>query len=290
MRSILHSFFSRPSLPNILTSCRMLAVVAVVLGLELGPRLGIADRTLCAAVALFYLAAALSDLLDGYLARRYRNESNLGRFLDPMADKLLVSSALIMLIPTGRVQAWVAFLILAREMAITALRGIAAEQGLVIAASTQGKQKTFAQNTALFCLLWNYQLLWANTHRVGTVMLYVALAATYWSGILYFRQFLLAASGKAGTGTPEHFKRAASAAPLPEAAVGPDAGSAADSEDGSAAGLEDGTAAGAATVGEAPRVGAPGEPRRGGEATIPASHRPEAGPTLAKRAAEADEG
>jgi CDP-diacylglycerol--glycerol-3-phosphate 3-phosphatidyltransferase len=188
----------------------MLAVVVVVLGFQLGPRTGLSDRTVCMVVALFYLAAALSDLLDGYLARRYGNESNLGRFLDPMADKLLVGSALIMLIPLGRVPAWVAFLIIAREMAVTGLRAIAAEQGLVIAASPQGKQKTFAQNTALFCLLWNYELLWADTHRVGTVMVFVALAATYWSAVLYFHQFLKAAAGGA-EGVPAHFKPAASA-------------------------------------------------------------------------------
>ncbi|MDR2613597.1 MAG: CDP-diacylglycerol--glycerol-3-phosphate 3-phosphatidyltransferase [Deltaproteobacteria bacterium] len=210
MRSLFHGIFSYPRLPNILTLGRMAAVAVVVLGLQLGPRLGLHDRTLCAVVALFYLAAALSDLLDGYLARRYQNESNLGRFLDPMADKLLVSAALVMLIPSGRVQAWVAYLVIAREMAVTALRAIASEQGLVIAASPQGKQKTFAQNTALFCLLWNYQLLWANTHRVGTVILYVALAATYWSGALYFWHFLKAASGD-GSQAPAHFKRASRA-------------------------------------------------------------------------------
>jgi CDP-diacylglycerol--glycerol-3-phosphate 3-phosphatidyltransferase len=201
--------------------------VVVILGLRITDPPAKDDVMICAVVALFYLAAALSDLLDGYLARKYGNESNLGRFLDPMADKLLVGSALIMLIPSGRVAAWVAFLIVAREMAVTGLRAIAAEQGLVIAASPQGKQKTFAQNTALFCLLWNYQLLWANTHRVGTVILYVALAATYWSGILYFYQFLKAAGAK-GKASPEHFKRAASARPVESESEG--AGSAGSAE------------------------------------------------------------
>jgi CDP-diacylglycerol--glycerol-3-phosphate 3-phosphatidyltransferase len=181
--------FSNPYLPNILTLGRLSAVIVIILGL----RLGDGGKTICVVVALFYLVAALSDLLDGYLARRYQNESNVGRFLDPMADKLLVASALIMLIPLGRVEAWVAFLIIAREIAVTSLRAVAVEKGLVIAASAQGKQKTLAQNIALFCLLYNYQLLWADTHKVGTVILYVALISTYYSGFLYFYNFLKAA-------------------------------------------------------------------------------------------------
>jgi CDP-diacylglycerol--glycerol-3-phosphate 3-phosphatidyltransferase len=175
-------------------------VVVIILGL----RLCGGGKSICVVVSLFYLVAALSDLLDGYLARRYKNESNLGRFLDPMADKLLVASALIMLIPLGRVEAWVAFLIIAREIAVTSLRAVAVERGLVIAASAQGKQKTLAQNIALFCLLYNYQLLWANTHRVGTVILYVALITTYYSGFLYFYHFLKAAKkGEDKTETQE---------------------------------------------------------------------------------------
>jgi CDP-diacylglycerol--glycerol-3-phosphate 3-phosphatidyltransferase len=75
-------------------------------------------------------------------------------------------------------------------MAVTSLRAIAMEKGLVISASAQGKQKTLAQNIAIFCLLWHHELLWANTQRVGIVILYVALVATYWSGVLYFYQFL----------------------------------------------------------------------------------------------------
>jgi CDP-diacylglycerol--glycerol-3-phosphate 3-phosphatidyltransferase len=194
MRDAILRTLSNPMLPNILTLARISAVLVVILGL----RLYGGGELVCRVVGLSYLVASLSDLLDGYLARRYKNETNLGRFLDPMADKLLVSSALIMLIPLGRVEAWVAFLIIAREIAVTSLRAVASERGLVIAASPQGKQKTLAQNIALFCLLWNYQLLWANTHRVGTVIIYVALAATYWSGFLYFRDFLAADRGRAG--------------------------------------------------------------------------------------------
>ncbi|MDR2339946.1 MAG: CDP-diacylglycerol--glycerol-3-phosphate 3-phosphatidyltransferase [Deltaproteobacteria bacterium] len=194
MRASFQRFLSNPYLPNILTLGRISAVVVVILGL----RLFGGGLRVCQVVSAFYLVAALSDLLDGYLARRFKNESNLGRFLDPMADKLLVASALIMLIPLGRVEAWVAFLIIAREIAVTSLRAVAVERGLVIAASPQGKQKTLAQNIALFCLLYHYPLLWADAHKVGTVILYVALFATYWSGFWYFHDFLAADRAKDG--------------------------------------------------------------------------------------------
>jgi CDP-diacylglycerol--glycerol-3-phosphate 3-phosphatidyltransferase len=178
---------SHPVLPNVLTLGRLLAVPVIILSLALADQ---SKELISGLTAVVFLVAALSDLLDGYLARKYNNESNLGRFLDPMADKLLVSSAMIMMIPLHYMPAWVVFLIIAREMGVTSLRAIAVEKGLVISASAQGKQKTLAQNIATFCLLWHHELLWANTARVGTVILYVALAATYWSGLLYFYKFL----------------------------------------------------------------------------------------------------
>jgi CDP-diacylglycerol--glycerol-3-phosphate 3-phosphatidyltransferase len=179
-------FFSSPALPNCLTMGRLLAIPVIILGLTLRAH----TPFISGLVAVVYLLAALSDLLDGYLARKFHNESNLGRFLDPMADKLLVASAMLMLVGLDLIPAWVAFLIIAREMLITSLRAIAVERGLVIAASAQGKQKTLAQNIAMFCLLWHYEIIGADAHRIGIVILYVSLAATYWSGALYFRSFL----------------------------------------------------------------------------------------------------
>lgn len=175
-----------PATPNTITLARLLAVPVIIVLFSLYPRGGPWVSGICAVV---YLIAALTDLLDGHLARKYNLVSTLGKFLDPLADKLLVMSALLMLIALGRVPAWVAFLILAREMAVTGLRAIAAERGLVIAASAGGKRKTLAQNIALFCLLWHFPLLWADLAAVGTVILYVALAVTYWSGVEYFRDF-----------------------------------------------------------------------------------------------------
>ncbi|MCL2029576.1 MAG: CDP-diacylglycerol--glycerol-3-phosphate 3-phosphatidyltransferase [Deltaproteobacteria bacterium] len=177
---------NRPWLPNAITLGRLSAVPLIVWLLTVYNDGGV---WISAITALIYLAAALTDLLDGHLARRYNLVSNLGAFLDPLADKLLAASALIMLLPLGRVPAWVVFLILAREMAVTGLRAIAAEKGLVISASESAKKKTLAQNIALFCLLWHHPLLWADTALVGTVILYVALAVTYWSGLIYFLDY-----------------------------------------------------------------------------------------------------
>lgn len=180
---------SHPQLPNIITLGRLVAVPVIIVLLTVYPE---GDFFVSALTAVIFLLAALTDLLDGHLARKYNIVSTVGKFLDPLADKLLCGAALIMLIPLGRVAAWVAFLIIAREMAVTGLRAIAAERGLVIAASDAGKQKTLAQNIALFCLLWHYPLLWASPQRVGTVILYLALVITYWSGAQYFYNFFKA--------------------------------------------------------------------------------------------------
>jgi len=184
------SILNRRWLPNAVTIGRLAAapLIAGLLTFRPGGGPGISALT-----ALVYLAAALTDLLDGYLARRYNLVSTLGKFLDPLADKLLAASAFIMLLPLGRVPAWIVFLILARELAVTGLRAVAAEKGLVIPASDSGKRKTLAQNIALFCLLWHYPLFWARAAVVGQAILYVALAMTYWSAILYFMNYWKAA-------------------------------------------------------------------------------------------------
>ena len=181
---------SHPQTPNIITIGRLTAIPVIVILLTVYPQGG---RWVSAITATVFLLAALTDLLDGHLARKYNLVSNLGKFLDPLADKLLISAALIMLIPLGRVPAWAVFLILAREMAVTGLRAIAVEKGLVISASESGKRKTLAQNIAVFCLMWHYSLLWCDTQAVGLVIFYIALALTYWSGILYFHGYFKAA-------------------------------------------------------------------------------------------------
>jgi CDP-diacylglycerol--glycerol-3-phosphate 3-phosphatidyltransferase len=139
--------------------------------------------------ALFFSIASLTDLLDGYIARQQKSETAIGKLLDPLADKLLINSAFIMLIPLGRIPAWVVVLIVGREVAITGLRGIASLAGLVIAASRWGKAKTVLQSSALIGLLLHYEYLGIDFHFFGTLVLWVAVVITLWSGVDYFNKF-----------------------------------------------------------------------------------------------------
>jgi CDP-diacylglycerol--glycerol-3-phosphate 3-phosphatidyltransferase len=139
--------------------------------------------------ALFFCIASLTDLLDGYIARQQKSETAVGKLLDPLADKLLITSAFIMLIPLGRIPAWVVVLIVGREVAVTGLRGIASVEGLVIAASRWGKVKTIFQFSALVGLLLHYEYLGIDFQFLGTLVLWVALVITLWSGVDYFIKF-----------------------------------------------------------------------------------------------------
>jgi CDP-diacylglycerol--glycerol-3-phosphate 3-phosphatidyltransferase len=179
-------------LPNWLTIGRIAAVPVIVLLLQFGG----GGKAVSIFTAVLFILAILTDLLDGYLARRYHQITNLGRFLDPLADKLLNLAALIMLIPMDRAAAWLVVLILGREMAVTGLRAIAASEGVVISASGLGKQKTVTQNVAIACLLWHYPLFGLNIHLIGVILLYAALAITYWSGLAYFKAFFRVLKGQ----------------------------------------------------------------------------------------------
>ncbi|HSH24326.1 MAG TPA: CDP-diacylglycerol--glycerol-3-phosphate 3-phosphatidyltransferase [Massilibacterium sp.] len=136
--------------------------------------------------ALIFIIASLTDWIDGYLARKYNLVTNLGKFLDPLADKLLVTAAFVMLVQIGSVPAWVAIVILSREFAVTGLRTVAAAEGAIIAASPLGKLKTWTQMIALSVLLlhnipfamWNIPF--------DQIMLYLATIITIISGVDYF--------------------------------------------------------------------------------------------------------
>jgi CDP-diacylglycerol--glycerol-3-phosphate 3-phosphatidyltransferase len=130
--------------------------------------------------ASVFLAAAVTDGLDGYLARKRREVTNFGKLMDPLADKLLISSALIALVQVGDLQGWIAILIIGREFFVTGLRGVAASDGLVIAAGPLGKIKAVAQMAAI---LW--VLLDGPFH---SYLMYAAVFFTLWSGADYFIQ------------------------------------------------------------------------------------------------------
>ncbi len=171
------------NIPNFLTALRIFFIPVVVLFLTSpGPLPSFL-------AALVFGIASLTDILDGYLARQQKAETAIGKLLDPMADKLLILSAMIMLIPLGRIPAWIVVLIIGREVAITGLRGIASAEGVVIAASRLGKAKMVLQSFALGWLMLHYEYLGINFHVLGMLFLWVALAITLWSGIDYFWKF-----------------------------------------------------------------------------------------------------
>lgn len=158
---------------------------------------------------LIYLGAALTDSLDGYIARKYKQISVLGKFLDPLADKLMVSSVLVFLTAMDRVPAWLTVALLAREFAVTGLRSIATTEGLVISASDSGKQKTAFQLVGTLFLLihFKYPLLGfphilIDYHAVGIITLYLALAMSWISALDYFLKFVRAVQASPAPSPP----------------------------------------------------------------------------------------
>lgn len=172
------------NLPNLLTVSRILLIPVFVL-LFSSPT---PSRSIAA--ALVFVIAAVTDLLDGYLARRRSQVTQIGRLLDPIADKLLVLSGLILLVQLHRVGAIVAILIVAREVAVTGIRGIAASEGIVLSAETTGKYKMTAQVIAIVFLILEDSLgLPFNVHLIGATLLYAALVLGLISGVGYLLQF-----------------------------------------------------------------------------------------------------
>jgi CDP-diacylglycerol---glycerol-3-phosphate 3-phosphatidyltransferase len=173
------------NLPNLVTATRMLLIpVFVVLFSHPTPPRAIAAATV-------FAVAAITDWLDGYLARRRSQITKLGRLLDPIADKLLVLSGLILLVEFHQVGALLAILIIAREVVVTGIRAIAATEGIVMSAETTGKYKMVAQVVAIVLLILEHSPLLAvwNVHLAGTILLYVALGLGLWSGGQYLGKF-----------------------------------------------------------------------------------------------------
>ena len=163
------------NLPNALTLLRILAVPVVVVAL-----LGETPNGDALAAGVFALAA-LTDGLDGYFARSRGSVTTFGKLMDPLADKLLITAALLSLVSLHRLAPWIAMVIIAREIAVTGLRAIAAERGIVIAASWLGKLKTVLQIAAVIALIAaDPSPLWVD------ILVYVALAVTVISGADYF--------------------------------------------------------------------------------------------------------
>lgn len=136
--------------------------------------------------ALLFILAATTDWVDGHYARKHNLVTNLGKFLDPLADKLLVSAALILLVEMGMAPAWLVIVIISREFAVTGLRLVAAGEGIVLAAGSMGKLKTATQMIAIAILLLHQFPFSYIGFPFGTVMLYAALFFTIVSGVDYF--------------------------------------------------------------------------------------------------------
>ena len=174
------------NIPNTLTMLRIVAVPVIVVAL-----LDETPNGDVIAAALFALAA-LTDGLDGYIARRRGDVTTFGKLMDPLADKLLIVAALIALVSLDRLAAGVAMVIIARELAVTGLRSLAAERGVVVSASWMGKAKTALQVAAIVALI-----VWDPTPMAVDVLVYIAVAATVVSGADYFLRLRSLLEGEA---------------------------------------------------------------------------------------------
>jgi len=140
-------------------------------------------------LAILFALASITDMLDGYLARKYNMITTMGKFLDPLADKLIVNTAMILMIPIGRIPAWIVAVTIIRDLVVDGIRSIASSEGLYIQASTLGKQKTIAQLFAVTALMVWYPIFGINSYLVGIVLLYIGLVLTIYSGIDYLVKF-----------------------------------------------------------------------------------------------------
>jgi CDP-diacylglycerol--glycerol-3-phosphate 3-phosphatidyltransferase len=184
-------------LPNLITLARIALIPLILIFIDnYSPKLSLL------AAAIFAVASA-TDALDGYLARRLGLVTVVGKFLDPLADKLIVLSTLVMLVERGRAPAWLVIVLMCRELAVTGLRAIASQEGFVIAAGAGGKAKTAFQLVGIVFLLVNfrYQILLVDFrldfHDVGTVILVLSLILSVTSAFEYFSFFVRAAARQA---------------------------------------------------------------------------------------------
>jgi CDP-diacylglycerol--glycerol-3-phosphate 3-phosphatidyltransferase len=171
------------NLPNTITMIRI-GVIPALFCLLFSPGPGMS-----LVIAILFIAAALTDLLDGYIARRFEIVTTMGKFLDPIADKLIVNTAMILMIPIGRIPAWIVAVIIIRDFAVDGIRNIASSEGMIIQASPLGKRKTLCQIFAVSALMIHYPFIGVDAHKVGMIILYIALILTVSSGIDYFLKF-----------------------------------------------------------------------------------------------------
>jgi len=169
--------------PNSLTLFRVVAVPIIVI-LLLSP-----NKFYAFIASIIFTAAAITDFLDGFFARQKGLVSNFGKVMDPIADKVLVSTSFIMLTALGWIPAWMVCIIIGREIAVTGLRSIIAQEGKDLSASSLGKYKTGFQIAAIIPLMIHFQYFTIDFNAIGTIFLWGALILTVWSGANYFIKF-----------------------------------------------------------------------------------------------------
>jgi len=175
--------------PILLTWLRIL-LIPLLVALYYLPEGWMTEPVRNATATIVFVAAALTDWLDGWLARRWNQVSAFGAFLDPVADKLMVTAALLILMRADEVDAIAALIIIGREITISALREWMAQIGASrsVAVHSLGKIKTVAQMVAIPMLLFHNDFLFFNAHAVGTVLLWIAVVLTVWSMFYYIRR------------------------------------------------------------------------------------------------------
>ena len=169
------------NIPNILTFSRIL-IIPVIFFL-----LFFKEEIYGIYAAFFFILAVITDFIDGYIARKKKLVTNLGIFMDPIADKLLVVTILIMLIPLNRIPAWLVAIIIFREIFITGLRAIASEKGIVISAGKEGKWKTAFQMFGIFCLLVYYKHFYINFGYIGLLLIAISIVFSLVSSYKYLK-------------------------------------------------------------------------------------------------------
>jgi CDP-diacylglycerol---glycerol-3-phosphate 3-phosphatidyltransferase len=184
------------SVPNLITYGRIILIPAIIVLMAMVGDHKSYDTNfwLCFWAMILFSIAGISDLVDGYYARRYKAVSNMGKFIDPMADKLIHMTALVMLIPLGRIPAWIVVVLLFREIFISGVRAVAAAEGVIIDAAQWGKYKTAWLNVGLGAMILYYPLFQgkvyeANTYAVGVICVAVGLVFSIASGMQYTARF-----------------------------------------------------------------------------------------------------
>lgn len=176
------------NLPNYITMGRLIAVPLLMIVML---RMDGEDRFLSYAAAAIFVLAMISDIIDGWIARRRKIISVFGQFFDPLADKLLFLVAMIFMVELGRMPAWIVCIFLGREVIVTALRGVAIDEGIVIAASRWGKYKSALVSTAVVGLLIHYPLWDVQWRLIAWVFVWPALIFSIASGVHYTAGFVV---------------------------------------------------------------------------------------------------